>query len=223
VENSSKVDLEDLFAEKSLARIFWLAPPFCSNTFNCVVALLTFCLLAIFSVLHICVPSLRDAIKFPFADTFTLWANAGASLSGTILGFLIAGFAVLCTVLRPETIVALAKMRNERYGLSELKLLFVLFADVFAQYLSLLFVSILVLVFGGKTGPAMMLGEQLAKIHWMVPFCLLHLILTIWGTWLIMLVLSLKSFVYNLYQSLLLGLADAADDLQRKSKPSVTE
>jgi hypothetical protein len=215
---SSKVDLDDLFAEKSLARIYRLAPSFCSNRFNCVVAFLTFIFLSVFSVFHICVPALRESIKFPFADTFSSWANVGASLSGTILGFLIAGFAILCTVLRPETIVALGKLKNEKYGLSELKLLFVIFVDVFVQFLSLLFVSIFVLIFGGKTGPAMMLGEQLAKIHWMVPFCLLHLILTIWGTWMIMLVLSLKSFVYNLYQSLLLGLADVADDLQRKSK-----
>ncbi|MDR3723877.1 MAG: hypothetical protein P4K83_05245 [Terracidiphilus sp.] len=99
--------------------------------------------------------------------------------------------------------------------MSELKLLFVIFVDIFVQYLALLFWSILASIFGGKTGPAMMLGLFLSKIHWMIPFCLLHAIFVVWGTWLVMLVLSLKSFIYNLYQSLALALVDSADDFQR--------
>lgn len=214
---SSAADLDDLFNEKSLFRIYRLAPSFFSNRFNAVVAAITFCLLSVFSIVHIVLVPLRDTVRLPFADAFSMWANAGASLAGTILGFLIAGFAILCTILRPEAMLALHRLRNEKYGLSELKLLFVIFVDVFVQFLALLFWSIVVIVFGGKQGPAVVLGSQLAKVHWLIPFCLLHVIFTLWGTWFVVLILTLKSFIYNLYQSLLLSLADAVDEAQRTS------
>jgi hypothetical protein len=220
MDPSSVADLDDLFSEKSLFRIYRLAPSFFSNRFNTVVATSTFCLLACFSVAHICVPRLRDTVAIQFSDTFSSWANAGVSLAGTILGFLIAGFAILCTILRPETMLILHKLTNKTYGMSELKLLFVVFVDVFVQFLALLFWSVAVLVFGGKQGPAAVLGAQLARLHWLIPFCLLHAIFTLWGTWFVALILTLKSFIYNLYQSLLLSLADVVDEAQRKTKES---
>lgn len=216
MDQSSAADLDDLFNEKSLFAIFRLAPSFFSNAFNVVVAIGTFCLLASFSIAHISIVWMRVSITIPFADTFASWANVGASLAGTILGFLIAGFAILCTILRPETMLALHRLRNKKYGVSELKLLFVIFAEVFVHFLALLFWSIFVIVFGGKQGPVSMLGGQLAKVNWLIPFCLLHVVFTLWGTWFVVLILSLKSFIYNLYQSLLLSLADAVDEAQRK-------
>jgi hypothetical protein len=66
---------------------------------------------------------------------------------------LVAGFAILCTILRPETMLALHRVRNKKYGLSELKLLFVIFVDVFVQFLALSFWSILVIVFGANRDP----------------------------------------------------------------------
>jgi hypothetical protein len=65
---------------------------------------------------------------------------------------LVVGFAILCTILRPETMLALHRVRNKKYGLTELKLLFVIFVDVFVQFLALSFWSILVIVWG-KQGP----------------------------------------------------------------------
>jgi hypothetical protein len=215
VDQSIKVDFDGVFDEKNLAQIFSLVPSFVSNRFNVIITSITaFCLL-VFSIAHVCIPSLREAVRFPFADTFSIWANAGASLAGSILGFLIAGFAIICTILRPGTILNLQRLQNSKYKMSELKLLFVIFVDVFVQYLALLFWSLLAVIFGGKTGPAMMLGIFLARINWIIPFCLLHVIFVAWGTWLVMLVLSLKSFIYNLYQSLALALVDSADDFQR--------
>lgn len=215
MDPSSAADLDDLFSEKSLFQIYRLAPSFFSNRFNVIVATGAFCSLSVFSIAHIFIVPLRDAVKLPFANTFSMWANVGASLAGTILGFLVAGFAILCTILRPETMLALHRLRNKKYGLSEFKLLFVTFVDVFVQFLALLFWSITMIVFGGKQGPAAMLGSQLARVHWLIPFCLLHVIFTLWGTWFVVLILTLKSFIYNLYQSLLLSLVDAVDEAQR--------
>lgn len=213
---SSAVELDSLFKEKNLAEIFWKAPSFFSNDFNKRVFVVTATLLSVFAVAHILIPTFRDSCVIPFADTFALWANLGVSLSSTILGFLIAGFAVVCTVLRPQTLIALQKLKNKKYGETELKLLFVLFIDILVQYLALLFVSVVATIVGGKMGPAVALGRLLTRIHWMVPFVVLHIVFVCWGTWLVVLVLTLKSFIYNLYQNLLLGLADTVDDYERQ-------
>ena len=213
---SNVVELDSLFDEKSLLAIYKKAPSFRTNRFNICVTLCVLLTLSIFSIAHVTSHDLRAKFLIPFSDTFTLWANAGAALAGTILGFLIAGFAILCTILRPQTMIALQRLKSEKYKLTELKLLFIGFVDVMVQYLALLLWSVTVLIFGGKTGPAAMLGSALGSIHWLVPYVLLHVLFVAWGTWLVMVVLTLKSFVYNLYQSLLLGLADAVDDYQRQ-------
>jgi hypothetical protein len=211
----SDVNLDSLFAEQSLFEIYLKAPSFFSNTFNGCVIVVTALSLTLFASLHLFCPSIREAFRVPFADTFALWSSTGAALAGTILGFLIAGFAILCTVLRPQTMIALQRIPNKRYGESELKLLFVLFVEVLVQYLSLLLISIVVMLIGGKTGPAALLGYYLAKVHWMLPFAMLHICFAAWGTLFVLVILTLKSFVYNLYSTLLLGIADAADDYQR--------
>jgi len=74
------------------------------------------------------------------------------------------------------------------------------------------------IVMGGAKGVAAALGHGLGKIHWLIPFFLIHIIFVAWSLWLIVLVLTLKSFVFNLYQSLLLGIADAVDDYDREKR-----
>lgn len=212
------LDLDSLFAEKSLFQIYRKAPPFFSNKFNGWTLSLTLASLSLFALLRIGSGSLREVYKLPFADVFALWSNTGTALAGTILGFLIAGFAILCTVLRPQTMIALQRMPNKRYGESELKMLFVLFVEVLVQYLTLLMVSVMVMLIGGRTGPAAMLGAYLGRIHWMLPFCLLHIFFVAWGGLFVLVILTLKSFVYNLYGTLLLGIADAADDYLRSTR-----
>src|ERR1700735_1236808 len=193
------LDLDSLFAEKSLFEIYRKTPSFFSNKFNGWVLVLTIVFLTLFALFHLFSPHLRETFKLSFSDVFALWSNTGAALAGTILGFLIAGFAILCTVLRPQTMIALQRMPNKRYGESKLKMLFVLFVEVLVQYITLLMVSVLVMLVGGKAGPAAMLGLCLAKIHWMLPFTLLHIFFVAWGSLFVLVILTLKSFVYNLY------------------------
>lgn len=221
-ENTPKSEVERLFEDDSLLDTYRRAPSFFSNHFNTFVSISVALLLTVFSVVHVCIPTIRSSVVIPFADLFATWANVGSALAGTILGFLVAGFAIVCSVLRPQTMYFLLYLPNKTYGLNELKLLFVIFVEVFVQYLALLFWSILVLIFGGKIGPAMYLGTLLGKVHWLVPFISLHVIFVLWGTWLVALVLTLKSFIYNLYQSLLLCMADAIDEVERQRESQVS-
>ncbi len=215
---NTPVELDSLFKEQNLLEVYRAAPSFFQKRFNSVVVFSVGLLLTIFAVLHVMIVPFRDAFKFPFADTFTLFANTGVALAGTILGFLIAGFAILCTILRPQTMIALQRIRNKEFDCSELRLLFLVFIDVIIQYLALLVWSIAALVFGGAKRPAASFGMLLSRVHWMLPFVLAHVLFVLWGTWFIMLALSLKSFVFNLYQSLLLSIADAVDDYEREKR-----
>ena len=217
MNQQNEVELDSLFDEKNLLAVYRKAPSFFSNRFNTVTVLAVFICLSAFAVAHVVSKSLRDGVTVPFSDIFLTWANMGASLAGTILGFLIAGFAILCTILRPQTMLALQRIQNKQYGLSELKLLFVTFIDVLVQFLALLLISVIALVVVTKFGPVAFLGRELNRLNWQIPFVALHVIFVLWGTWLVALVLTLKSFVYNLYQSLLLSLADSVDDYKRQS------
>ena len=214
-----QIELDSLFKEENLYEVYRAAPSFFKKSpFNKrTIIFCSFTLTAV-AAIHIIIPSIRDAFVFPFADTFMLLANTGAALAGTILGFLIAGFAILCTILRPQTMIALQKNKNKEFDCSELRLLFLVFVDVIIQYLALLFWSIVAIIGGGAKGIAAALGHGLGKIHWMIPFIMIHVLFVVWSLWLIMLVLSLKSFVFNLYQSLLLSIADAVDDYDREKR-----
>ena len=206
------IDLDSLLRERSLFQIYRSAPSFFSNSFNSSVLAVSLAISISFTAIHYFNGGVRDAVQIPFATTYASWANAGVSFAATILGFLIAGFTVLCTILRPPTMIALHRIVDPRYNQSRLKLLFSDFVQVTVYYLCLLLVSIVVLVFGGQSGPAAMLGKYLAIIDWRIPFAALHVIFVAWTALFIVAVLQLKSFVYNIYSSLILGLADAADD-----------
>ena len=212
---NDRLNLASLMEEESLLEVYRSAPSFFSNAFNgwflvSSVAILTLC-----TGVHLSSPYFRRELPIPFADVFAIWSNTGISLAGTILGFLIAGFAVLCTVLRPQTMIALHALIDKKYKKSRLKLLFINFVEVLVQYLTLLLVSVAVMVLGGRTGPAAIVGAYLAKVHWLIPLTILHIFFVLWAALFIMVILTLKSFVYNLYSTLLLGIADAADDYLR--------
>ncbi len=212
---NDKLNLASLMEEESLFEVYRSAPSFFSNAFNGWVLVSSAVILTLCAGVHLCSPYFRRELPIPFADVFAIWSNTGISLAGTILGFLIAGFAVLCTVLRPQTMIALHTLVDKHYKKSRLKLLFINFVEVLVQYLTLLLVSVAVMVFGGRTGPASIVGAYLAKLHWLIPLTLLHILFVLWAALFIMVILTLKSFVYNLYSTLLLGIADAADDYLR--------
>ena len=157
--------------------------------------------LSAIAFIHVISPSVREEFRFPFADTFTLYANTGIALAGTILGFLIAGFAILCTILRPQTMIALQRIRNREFDCSELRLVFLVFVDVIIQFLALLFWSTLAMVLGGPKGIAAGIGAELARIHWMIPFIFIHALFVAWSVWLLMLAMSLKVTCLYLYDN----------------------
>jgi len=198
-------DLSELFSERSLWEIFRKSPPFYRNFFNLLTVLAALLCLTAFVVTRV----VCGAESLEFHKIFFDWANAGIVITSTILGFLLAGFAVLFTLLRPETILRLQQVKRAGEQLSELKLIFFVFIDVFVHYLAFLFWCVLVLIFGGDNGPAHFAMRVLEVALPGTTVAVSSTIFVLWGTWFVLLILKLKSFVYNLYQALLLGVADS--------------
>jgi hypothetical protein len=204
-------DLSDLFNERSLWEIYCNGPSFIRNTFNLLVVIAVFVLLSVYAVIDTQAARTHSVPGIEFRDLFLGWAGVGISLASTILGFLIAGFAVLFTVFRPETVVRLQQIKRSGQRLSELKLLFFAFVDVFVHYIAFLFWCTVVIVVGSRHGPVDYVARSLGACWPLLPDVLCHILFVLWGTWFVLLVLKLKSFVYNLYQSLMLGMADSLE------------
>jgi len=197
----------DLFSETSLWDIYLKSRSVYRNRFNCVTLIACAVLLASFAIFDF----VRDSEKIDLRAIFAIWANVGLSYAATILGFLVAGFSVLFAVLRPETAALLRRIHREGEKLDELRLMFINFVSIFAHYASFIFWSVLYLIVGSANGPLELAWRYLHTIRDWLPFAVSHALFVIWALWFLVIVLKMKSFIYNLYQTLLLGLADSME------------
>jgi hypothetical protein len=201
--------LADLFAERNLWQLYKQSQAFYHNPFNRVVSIAAGTLIVGFAVVHFARLGTTSTNRVDFPALFSTWANDGVTYGTTILGFLLAGFTVLFAVLRPHTVIALRQITRPGEHLYELKLIFVAFIDVFVHYTTFLFWCITYLVAGGKDGPFDFIGRFLSAMAPLLPVAITHVVFVAWGMWFLVLVLKLKSFIFNLYQTLLLGMADS--------------
>ena len=210
-KSSASSDQEDfgaLFAEKNLWQIFRQSKPFYHNSrFNAWSAILATIVLASFAIADLSGTRFAAYGRLDLSDLFSTWAKTGISYAATILGFLLAGFAVLFAVLRPPTVLALRQIKRPGEQLSELKLIFVTFINVFVHYAAFVGWCVVYLIAGGTGGLFDITGRYLALFLPGIRPTIIHIVFVIWGLWFLLLVLKLKSFIYNLYQTLLLGMA----------------
>lgn len=211
-----------LFAERSLWQLYRQSAGFYRNRFNVIVVLLGGLLLVGFAVAHFFRLGGAAVNRLDFPGLFSSWANAGLPFAATILGFVLAGFTILFAVLRPETAAALWGIKRTGQHLNELKLMLVTFVNVFVHYLTFVFLCAAYLIMGGKDGLADMIGRYLGMISPVLPMAITHLFFVAWGTWFIVIILKLKSFIYNLYQILLLGFADQIQSLSNGSARTIS-
>ena len=208
-DRDQATDLSALFEEGSLWEIYRRGPSLFRDTFNRSVVIIILMALTTFSSWHLWKITRGIAPLIHFREIFMKWAEVGIALTSTILGFLLAGFAVLFTLFKPETILRLQQITRAGQQLTELKLLLFVFVNVFVHYVAFLFWCVVVIVCGAKNGPFDGVLSTVAHCWSLIPQVLCHIIFVIWGAWFLVLVLKLKSFIYNLYQSLLLVIADA--------------
>ena len=130
-------------------------------------------------------------------------AAIGFALTTAILGFLIAGFLIFASITRPAIFAGLAKLDHKDSGLSRLQFIFFNFLLVFIHYLAFLGASIFLKLFL-PVAPAMadliVQPTGISAMHvWWAGEGLAGLLLS----WLTFLMMLLKSFIWNIYQAVL--------------------
>ncbi len=130
-------------------------------------------------------------------------ASAAVQYTISILGFLIAGFAIFATLGKKETLVELAQTRKKGTQLSELKFVYFNFLYVFVHFIVLLAASTAIAITFAKQGPSFFLAELLGAKS---PIAASTAVAFIGGglaTYFIHSILLLRTFMWNLYQSVL--------------------
>lgn len=204
--------------EKSLGEVYWKARKVGSTRRNfgmAVFATVCFCLLtAIDRYLELGVLNL-STLKLLVGQI----ADIGFALTTAILGFLIAGFSIFASITRPEIFAGLAKLDHKDTGLSRLQFIFFNFLLVFIHYLAFLAMSV-ALKLGLPLAPSLIeaLSQYFATTEIIAWWFGVGLVALLVG-WLTFLIMLLKSFIWNIYQAVLVVIVtgDAILELERKA------
>ena len=132
--------------------------------------------------------------------------DAGFSFSTGILGFLIAGFSIFASITKPEVFILLAKLPHKEGEITRLQFIFFNFLVVFVHYIFFLaacfFIKLGLYDNGPLSGILRILAEQDKRIIVFGSSATLCVLIT----WLTFLLMLLKSFIWNIYQSVLLSI-----------------
>ena len=205
--------------EKNLGEVYWKARKVGSTRSNFGVA--------VFVVLLFCALAVVD--RYVDLEVLTLavmkmlvgqLADIGFALTTAILGFLIAGFSIFASITRPEIFVGLAKLDHKDTGLSRLQFIFFNFLLVFIHYLAFLAFSI-ALKLGLTLTPAPIdaVSQDVASAAMITWWSAVGLVAVLLG-WLTFLIMLLKSFIWNIYQAVLVIIVVGDDILDlEKTEP----
>lgn len=136
------------------------------------------------------------------------WASVGLSFSTTVLGFLIAGFTIFSSFTSKSLFIRSAFIPDPNTsGLTYLKSFFFVFMKVFIHYVSFVLFSFLVYFLLGEKSVLYsflchFLYEQECSASKVVLACS-KISIIILGSWVMFLVMLLKSFIFNVYYTVM--------------------
>ena len=134
-------------------------------------------------------------------------ASDGLGFAAAVLGFLVAGFTIFATLSKPSLLSNMARITDERSGVSYLKSSFYVFFETFGWYLGFAACSVVIAVFGKKGVPISFAASLLpAFAHALMTTVIARSTMFVVGIWLIWLVLELKSFMFNLYHVVVMSI-----------------
>lgn len=210
-----------LLAEKSLWQVFKRVPTFWTRKTNALIVSLTILVCALISSLDIYAFYSEEVSPFNIIQTIYTLADTGIDFTLTMLGFLLAGFTIFATITKPELFIELADMRHKTAGMSHLQFIFFSFIGVFVHYLCFLSLCLIVNIGIDQNGDLQSLYEALFNPSEWHSLLLKHFAFCVLTIWFSIVVVTLKSFVWNLYQIFLLSiLTEAArlEELENKPK-----
>jgi hypothetical protein len=209
---------QDLTREKSLWQVYRLARRFRATVFNTgarlagLILLTGFCVLNEFYYSRGLVP-LRD-----LADTVRSWADEGISFGSQVLGFLVAGFTIFATMTKPALFRALAQVSQPKEEVSCLKFIFFNFMLVFIHYVSFVASCILIKMFGTPRGLTTVLLRKVSDGSDNLKAIVIYFAFVGVGLWFLQILILLKSFVWNVYQSVVLSVVYEGDCAEKSER-----
>lgn len=133
------------------------------------------------------------------------WASLGASYASSILGFLIAGFAIFATGASAANLQALAKVKRVERPFSEFKFVYFNFLYAFTHFGIFLALCLFTYIGLDKGSPIWATAETIHKCAPGLVNIGAAQVCVLVATYSFATLLILKSFIWNLYQGLLLS------------------
>lgn len=214
--------LERLTEDRSLAQVYRKARKVASSRWNTGVGWIVFLALGAVMTAYACWGD-PAAVESWTVTGIRQIAETGFAFTSAILGFLIAGFAIFAGVTKPEVFVLLGKLDHPTFGVSQLQFIFYNFLLVFIHFIGFLavcvFVDVLLHPGGALTGvvTSMLSFVPNARTHVLV------LGYSALAGWLGFLLMLLKSFVWNLYQTIIVSIGIEAGVGKQKEKEGGSE
>lgn len=192
-ENKNIEMCNELLEESNLIEVYLTSRkiPFSKTNFT---------LLSIFSIF-----SLLFSIGITPKDLAEIIPIISTTLIGVILivlGFLIAGYAIFCSVINHSLSIELYNSETKPYGFSQLKYSHLLFMRVFFYYLSYTFFLILIFFFSKTHLLTNFIIKKLENID-LLFYLTNYLIFNTLFIGIIFLLLQLASFTFNIYHSVM--------------------
>ena len=198
--NSDEFLPEDLLKEKRLWHIYLASRSIPHSRFNIISTL----------IVSLCITASACLSPQPVDKTIEIiryFSSMGLSLSLNILGFLLAGFTIFATVSQPNLLLGMAEMKHPESGLSWLKHNFFIFMRVFIYYLAFAVFCLFIIIFGHPGGLLTLLTlVSLSPYNECIKFLVVKLCYIVLFTGYFFLILQLKSFIFNIYHSVMTSL-----------------
>lgn len=132
-------------------------------------------------------------------------ATLGLNTTLTVLGFLVAGFTIFATVTNPNMLIAMGERRNEESGLSWLKHSFFVLIRTFIYFLAYAVICFAVVYLAAPGGIAHLL-VALSPHPAEYTLCAAKAAFVVLAVGQYFLLMQLKSFIYNMYHSVVASL-----------------
>ncbi|MGV2124070.1 hypothetical protein ACQZ4R_13385 [Agrobacterium vitis] len=194
---------ERLLQEKDVIEVYKLANLAAYSKQNSLIFKCSFLLCAF--LLGVNFYFVDSLVKFPaIVDGSRELADVGFTFSTSILGFLISGFAIFAGISKPEVLIVLAKTDHGKHNISELQFIFFNFFIVFLNYLLFLVYCILIKITTYPGGVLKRILDEIFLLDKSSSIAISSIIFSITLCFLVLVILLLKSFIWNLYQSVLI-------------------
>lgn len=196
--NDGDLHPKNFTKEKSLWAIFLQSRRIPTNKFNVITT-------ALVLVLSISTVWLSPQPAGQTAQFVREGAALGFNASLAVLGFLVAGFTIFATISNPNMLVRMGGMRHADSGLSWLKHTFFVLIRVFIYYLSFTVFCFFIIFFGAESGLLVSVLE-FAPYPNEIKFVLIKGAFVLLVSWQYFLLVQLKSFIFNIYHSVVAAL-----------------